>query len=212
MRKMGLMVMALVGGLLAGVLAQEVMPRLPAGNMARGATLAQNCMGCHGPAGNSTNPAMPRLAGQMPSYLSFQLVVLRGGQRPSPAMNPIAKGLSDQQIADLTAFFSFQRIGAAWPSNDAAARTAGQKLYTAGDVKRDITACAICHGANGRGVNGNQIASIYRQSPEYFVKVMKEFAAVPDFGVAPANAMHIVAKKLTDNDLKALAEFVSSMP
>lgn len=198
-------------GGLVGTLAQQP-AALPQGNAANGQTLSQRCIGCHGPAGNSTNPAFPRLAGQVPSYLSFQLIVLRGGQRPSPIMNGIAKGLKDQEIADLVAYFSSQSVGAAWPSTDAAARKAGEALYNAGDVKRDLIACAICHGADGRGINANGIALITRQAPDYFVKIMKEFASVPDFGVPPPNAMHIIAIKLKDADLKALAEYIKSMP
>lgn len=126
-------------------------------------------------------------------------------------MNGIAKNLTHQNIADLAAYFSSQPIGEAWPSTDATLRTAGQVLFNVGDVKRDLIACSICHGANGHGINANGIASITRQSPDYFVKVMKEFASVPDFGVPPPNAMHIVAAKLTDDDLKALAEYIKSI-
>lgn len=213
MRKAGwffLTVVVLAGGLI-GSMAQQPAP-LPAGNAAKGQTLSQRCVGCHGPAGNSTNPQTPRLAGQIPSYLGFQLTVLRSGQRPSPVMNAIAKTLTDQDIADLTAYFSAQSLGPAWPISDAKLRTAGQKLYNEGDVKRDLIACAICHGSNGRGVNANSIASITHQSPDYFVKIMKEFAGIPDFGVPPPNAMHIIAAKLGDADLSALAEYIKSMP
>lgn len=202
----------LMGGFVATI-AQGGPPPLPAGQAASGQTLAQTkgCVGCHGPGGVSTNPATPRLAGQVPSYLGFQLVVLRGGQRPSPVMNAVAKNLSDQEIADLVAYFSSQSIGPAWPSSNADLRKKGEALFQAGDVKRDQIACAICHGADGRGVNGNGIASIANQSPDYFNAVMNEFGLVSDFGVPPPNAMHIVMSKLNVDDLKALAEYIKGM-
>ena len=185
----------------------------PPGDAARGsAKAASGCAGCHGVGGVSDNPEFPRLAGQQASYLAFQLVVLRAGIRPAGIMNKIAAGLSDQDITDLTAYFSAEAIGPAWPSQDEALVKQGQALFMAGDVKRRVTACAVCHGNQGLGVNELGVAAIRHQTPAYLVDVLTEYKTTPDFGVPVANAMHNVAAPLEDGELKALAAYLSTMP
>ena len=87
------------------------------------------CIACHGIDGNSANPEWPSIAGQHESYIVRQLKAFRDGVRQNPLMSPMAAGLSDQDIADLAAWYSSQtaRGGEAEPS-----KSAGQKVYRAG--------------------------------------------------------------------------------
>lgn len=190
--------------------------KLPAGSAASGAKKAASCAGCHGPGGvvSGANAQYPRLAGQQASYLAFQLVVLRSGLRPAGVMNQIAKGLSDQDIADLTAYFSSQKVGPAWPGQDAALVKQGKALFTNGDPKRHVTACAVCHGAQGQGVNVLGVPTIRHQTPAYVVKLLGEYKAFPDkgTGIAVVDAMHIVAAPLSSTEMKAVAAYLASMP
>ncbi len=91
---------------------------LAAGNPEAGQQKAAPCAACHGLDGNSTNGQWPRLAGQHPEYIVSQLKALKEGKRQNPFMSPMAMALSDEDMADLAAYFSKQRpqIGGANPA------------------------------------------------------------------------------------------------
>ena len=180
-------------------------------NAARGGPLSASCAGCHGAGGVSTNPKIPSLAGQITPYLHLQLAAFRAKLRPSPVMQGVAAHLSDQDIADLAAYYTAQPVGAAWKA-EAEARARGEKLFMSGDAGRGVIACQVCHGENGRGVSDNHVASVTNLSPDYAVEVMHEFRDTPSFGglVAP-EAMRIALKPLSDTDLKDVAAYISSM-
>jgi cytochrome c553 len=80
-----------------------------------GRAKAQMCTVCHGANGISTLPDAPNLAGQPEIYISNQLRAYRSGERRHEVMNVVAKPLSDQEIADLAAWFSSIRIEATTP-------------------------------------------------------------------------------------------------
>lgn len=65
-----------------------------------------SCAGCHGTEGVSTNPMWPSLAGQKEQYLAKQLRDFRDGKRHNPVMAPMARGLTDQDIENLAAYYS----------------------------------------------------------------------------------------------------------
>ena len=64
------------------------------------------CAGCHGAAGVSANPLWPNLAGQKEAYLAKQIKAFRDGTRTDPMMSPMAKPLTDDDIANMAAYFS----------------------------------------------------------------------------------------------------------
>jgi len=80
-----------------------------AGDAKAGEAASATCAACHGADGNSTIPTNPKLAGQYESYLVQALKSYRSGERQSAIMSGFASGLSDQQIADLAAYFSSQK-------------------------------------------------------------------------------------------------------
>ena len=91
--------------LISGLLATSAI----AGDIAKGKALAmQQCASCHAADGNSTIPSNPRLAGQYASYITQALRAYRDGGRNNPIMAGFAAGLSDEQIADLAAYFASQ--------------------------------------------------------------------------------------------------------
>ena len=77
-----------------------------AGDVAAGKAKSGTCAGCHGTAGISKNPMWPNLAGQQQGYLVKQLKAFRDGSRVDPMMTPMAKPLSDEDIANLAAWYS----------------------------------------------------------------------------------------------------------
>jgi len=84
------------------------LPAFADGNPAAGKVKSQVCQSCHGVDGNSTNSMFPRLAGQHQSYLVKALMDYRSGARKNPIMNGFAANLTDQDIEDVTAYFSSQ--------------------------------------------------------------------------------------------------------
>lgn len=83
-------------------------PGWAGGDAAAGQQKSQTCAACHGPDGNSPNPAYPRIAGQYESYLVKALHDYKSGARQNPIMAGMAAPLKDQDIADLAAYFSQQ--------------------------------------------------------------------------------------------------------
>jgi len=79
------------------------------GNAAAGKEKSTTCAACHGPDGNSPSPDFPKLAGQEQDYLAAALHQYKTGKRKNPIMAGFAANLSEQDIADLTAYFSSQR-------------------------------------------------------------------------------------------------------
>ena len=77
-----------------------------AGDAAAGKAKSGTCAGCHGTAGISKNPMWPNLAGQQQGYLVKQLKAFRDGSRTDPMMAPMAKSLSDEDIANLAAWYN----------------------------------------------------------------------------------------------------------
>lgn len=77
-----------------------------AGDAAAGKGKSATCVACHGAAGVSVNPMWPNLAGQKELYLAKQMKDFRDGKRNDPVMAPMAKALSDDDIADLAAYYA----------------------------------------------------------------------------------------------------------
>ena len=79
-----------------------------AGDVEAGKAKAAICAGCHGPAGNSSNPLWPNLAGQKEQYLVKQIKAFRDGTRQDPMMAPMVAALSDADIDNLAAYYAAQ--------------------------------------------------------------------------------------------------------
>ena len=78
------------------------------GDADRGKLLAKNCASCHGETGIGSNPAWPILAGQKPGYLANVLKAFKAGLRKDPMMASVSRGLSENDIADLAAYYAAQ--------------------------------------------------------------------------------------------------------
>lgn len=176
----------------------------------RGESLTTTCQGCHGKVGHSMETDNPSLGGQITNYTTLQLAAFRAKLRPGKVMQAVASKLSDQDIVDLAAYYAQQTPRDAWDAN-AALKAKGEQFYDVGAVERNVTACVVCHGADGRGNNELHIASITHQSPKYTLEVLHEFKSVPDYHIPYPNAMHIVTAQMTEDELNAVTAYLSSM-
>jgi cytochrome c553 len=183
-------------------------PTLAAGSKEAGEAKSVTCMACHGADGNSPNPEWPNLAGQHAGYLEHQLRLFRGGQRQNALMTPMAMILSDEDIADLAAFYSAQTLrgGEADPAKVAA----GQRLYRAGNVDNALMACAGCHGPNGRGNALANYPVIQGQHAVYVAAQLRAYRA-GERESDPNQMMRNVAALLSDEEIDAVASFLQGL-
>ncbi len=96
---------AIGGWLLVGLLGVSPTLTLAAGDPAAAVAVVGRCVACHGADGIGKAPQYPNLRGQKASYLEKSLKAFRSGERKDPAMGPMAKPLSDAEIANLAAYF-----------------------------------------------------------------------------------------------------------
>lgn len=187
------------------------------GSAEAGAAKAAVCAACHGATGNSVNPEWPNLAGQHHEYIEEQLALLKSAVRVAPVMNPMAAALSPQDMADLAAHFEAQTLTGL--EADPALWEAGQKLYRGGDAARGIPACSGCHGPNGRGNGPARWPQIRAQQPAYVANQLHAYAAKTRYAAvagqpappAGAELMYDIAKRLGEDDIKALVAFLKGL-
>lgn len=169
------------------------------------------CVACHGMDGNSVVPNWPKIAGQHASYLQRQLALTKDGSRPIPEMAGIIISLSDQDMADLAAYFSSQTTSAGL--TDESLRASGELLYRSGNAETDIPACMSCHGPAGEGNPLAGYPSLAGQHSVYSEKMLNGFRAGTTWGADDASSkiMTDVAKRLTDAEIKAVASYLQGL-
>ena len=179
----------------------------------KGAALAQGlCAACHASDGNSVIPSNPILAGQHYSYLKNQLnyfQVKEGenkAKRENAVMLGIASGLSSDDIDNLSAYYSQQKIKPSYASNIELAK-AGEVVYKAGDDVRGIPSCSSCHGPRGLGVPG-QFPRISGQHATYTASTLKSYK---NGSRANNNQMMEISSRLTEGQINALAEYLAGL-
>ena len=208
-RKLRLVVAAIaMGGFAAGVQAAA-----PIGDAKAGEEKAGLCGGCHGFDGNSEDATYPRLAGQYAGYIVKQVKDFQKGHRTN---NDTMAGMaamvgSDEDAKDIGSYFAQQKMKGALtkPNKDLVA--SGEKLFREGNAKSGVYGCINCHGEKGKGKaeNVSTFPVIGGQHRDYLVKQLREFregARAND----PAGMMAGIAKNLTDKEIEAVAEYLST--
>ena len=179
-----------------------------AGDAALGAQKAAVCGACHGMTGSSVNPEWPSLAGQSESYIVAQLQQFQQGKRTNPLMTPMAVALTEGDMQDLGAHFAQQTPTGleADPSN----WKAGEKLYRGGDKERGIPACIACHGPQGRGNGPAKYPALRAQHAVYAYSQLQAFASGTRTS-AGNDIMQVIAARLTDEEMRALASYTQGL-
>lgn len=178
------------------------------GDPERGQEKAQACAACHGVDGNSSNPAWPKLAGQHYDYIVSQLKAFKSGARDNAVMSPQAAKLSEQDMHDLAAWFSQQKMTLEAASESAVATA--ETLYRAGKSSAGMPACIACHGPNGNGMPGVGYPKIGGQYAQYTAAQLRAYRA-GERNSTKADIMQSIAKHLSDAEIEALAEYVSGL-
>jgi len=203
------------------------------GNISSGKEKAAACISCHGDNGNSLVSSFPKLAQQHSSYLIKQLQAFKNGTRKNPMMSSIAMGLTDEDMVDIAAYYAEQEVSANQlpvldDDDDEKPATAdgekkadgnaklqaiiaqGSDLYRNGDLTREVSACIACHGPFGEGNKPAGYPLLKSQHADYLIKTLTDFKT-DERSNNPENIMHMTAKKMTDEEIKAVSYRISMM-
>lgn len=210
------------------------------GDIDTGERKSASCISCHGQDGNSTMPLFPKLAEQHKGYLVKQMQAFKEGVRIDSTMGAMVAGLSDNDMQDISAYYAAQKISQnAAPqlnpddlddiddnnrlteSEKEAARQAlqekqdaliasGYDVYRNGDLDNEISACIACHGPDGEGNAPASFPALRGQHADYLVKSLTDFKTDARSNNLD-NMMHMIAKKMTEEEIKALSLYISVM-
>jgi len=161
---------------------------------------AEACIVCHGPGGNSTNPALPSLAGQPAQFIALALFLFREGNRKDPQMSLPASSLSNAEMNELAAYFSRQIP--AVPSH----KTAPENV-SAGRRLAEQFHCVQCHGPALLGLQ--HIPRLAGQQFAYLKTQLRGFKAGTRADMD--GNMSSAAQSLSDNDIEVLADYLSGL-
>jgi len=152
------------------------------------------CSGCHG-VESSTGPDIPNLAGQNAEYIYNQVQNFRDGTRKDFTMSMMVEAITNEDIKIIADHYS--TLTPAKNKFDAKLAAKGKPIF--------VNTCSACHGEHGEGVEN--IARTGRQKAVYLVKQLKAFKS----GARDNEVMREVASQLSDDDIKAIAEYESSL-
>lgn len=173
-------ILALVGAIPAGA------AEPPDGDPDTGRQLASQCRTCHGLEGYAQIPAAPHIGGEPASYLASQLTAFREGERQNEMMSVVAGQLSDQQIADLAAWYAAQKPTATLTADPAGAPDQ----------------CVECHGADGMAVI-EDAPNLAGEPNVYLESQLKAFRS----GDRQHEVMNEIASDLSDSQIRAAADW-----
>lgn len=180
------LIWVVLGGLmLAGGAAAQV-----EGDRAEGKRLAGQCRTCHGLEGLSRLPVAPNIGGEPAAYIRAQLTAFRDGTRENEMMTIVAKSLTDQQIADLAAWYAGHQATATLTADPAAAPEQ----------------CAACHGADGIAVI-DDAPNLAGEANIYIDTQLKAFRT----GKRKSDVMEPIAQDLTDQEIRAFADWYGAV-
>jgi cytochrome c553 len=182
------------------------------GDAAAGEKKIAMCIGCHGIKGYQASfpeiHKVPMISGQGAAYISSALNAYKKGERRHPTMRGIADSLTEQDIADVSAYYSASGVveGAAPLAKAADGSARAAALVTKG-------ACASCHGESFSKPIDPSYPKIAGQHKDYLFVALKAYKAEPNALVGRGNAiMGGIAKQFSNAELKELANYIGSLP
>src|SRR5438094_6201726 len=171
-----------------------------AADIEAGRQKAAACAECHGPEGNSTEPAVPSIAGQPAQFISGQLFFFREEYRKDPKMTPAAKALSNAEMNDLAAYFA--SVKAAPPKH----RTAPENEQLGRQLTQQFR-CVQCHSASLQGQQ--HVPRIAGQQPDYLRAQLKGFKQRTRSDID--GYMTQMAQPLSDKEIDVLVDYIAGL-
>jgi cytochrome c553 len=185
----------------------------PDGDAARGKDMTAACSACHGADGNGVAP-FPKLAGQGEKYLYKQLKDVRDGDRSIPTMAGQLDGKSDQDLADIAAYYASQTSTGGQADPDKVAL--GEKIYRAGVAERNVAACIACHSPTGKGNAPAGYPALAGQHAQYIEDQLRAYRQGYEDPAGRTNdgetkIMRSTAFGLSDLEIEAVASYISGL-
>jgi cytochrome c553 len=180
-----------------------------AGNAEAGQGKVVMCGACHAADGNSAAPNFPKLAGQGERYLLKQLKDIKSGARPIVEMTGLLDNLSDQDMADIAAFYASQQmsVGAADPK----LVEQGVALFRGGKLDEGMPACIGCHAPDGSGLAAAGFPKLAGQHATYVAKQLTDFREGNRTNDGESMIMRAIAAKLSNKDIEALSSYIQGL-
>ncbi len=189
--------------------AEALKERSGTGDPLAGRSKSFLCQGCHGTVGDSLEQEIPKLAGQYANYIEKQIHNFQSGARSHQIMNGMAATIeNDTDLADIAAYFASQpkMEGDHSPSNQL-----GEAIFLHGDPLKKRLACISCHGVQGKGAapTSSMFPVLGGQQRDYIHDQLKEFRSGQRTN-SPAGIMNTMARYLTDEEIDAIADYLSA--
>jgi cytochrome c553 len=185
-----------------------------AGDPAAGEAKAVTCSACHGADGNSMVPNFPKLAGLGEKYLLKQMKDIRDGRRPVATMAGQVDNMTDQDLADIAAYFDAQSRSTETANADLV--DLGRKIYLSGIMERKVAACSGCHSPSGQGNAPAGFPALAGQHADYIATQLTMFRKGYEDPAGRTNdgdskIMRTTAFGLSDLEIKAVASFAAGL-
>lgn len=180
-----------------------------AGSAEAGQTRSIVCAGCHGVDGNSFNPEWPSLAGQNQTYIVKALKSFKDGSRQNVLMAAQAAALSEQDMQDVAAWFSAQKL--AGKTADPALVAGGERLFRGGNKATGVPACGACHGPDGQGNLAAGWPAIAGQHATYTTNQLVAYRSKQRTTDGDTQMMRGVAANLTDAEIQAVTSYMQGL-
>ena len=182
---------------------------LAEGDAAAGQAKAAVCAACHGVDGNSANPVWPSLAGQHESYIVDAIAAFKNGTRSDVLMTAQANILSDEDTADVAAYYASQT--ATQRTADPALADLGERIYRGGDKDEGVSACIACHGPSGRGNAPAGYPSLTGQHATYTAKQLNDYKSGARSSDGDTQVMRNIAAELSQEQINAVAAYIQGL-
>jgi cytochrome c553 len=183
-----------------------------------GAKKVQMCVGCHGIIGYQASfpeiHKVPMIAGQSATYIVSALTAYKGGDRKHPTMRAIADTLTEQDMADLAAYYSQLGVKEGDAPPAALAKATPDNIQALVSRDKD-NSCTKCHGANFNTPNDGTVPKLAGQHADYLFVALKSYRVKNNPHLGRSNAVmagQVEPKKFTNAELKTLASYISSVP
>lgn len=210
-------------GLIAVIVSLLAAPAM-AGDPAAGEAKAAGCAACHGADGNSAVAIYPKLAGLGEKYLAKQLADIKSGERMIPEMIGQLDNMSEQDLDDIAAFYaaksrsingarelSAEELKAEAVESNAQFMQIGENIFRAGNMQTSVPACIGCHSPTGAGNAPAGYPALGGQHADYIEKQLRAFRANMRVNDGEAKVMQGVAARLTDREIKAVANYIAGL-